>query len=73
MNDEGTDVILIPCQHCDKLIETHWGKRTAAFYPQPGVELIACWVYHSACWDKLAAEHPLPPITTPEGDDDETF
>jgi len=46
------------CPYCKNLVSTHWIVGGKGMLSEPHVALIADWVYHTECWDKLVEEHP---------------
>jgi hypothetical protein len=53
------------CPYCKFIVKSHWameyeyGKiRCRGMISEPQVTLVADWIYHSECWDKLVEEHP---------------
>lgn len=50
------------CPYCGYPVYSHWAiganGEQLGMISEPQVDLIADWVYHSECWDKLVEEHP---------------
>jgi hypothetical protein len=54
------------CPYCHYGVYSHWSveiddygnKIQHGMISEPQVTLVATWVYHSECWDKLVEEHP---------------
>jgi hypothetical protein len=49
------EIEIIDCAECGKPIETHWDEGLL-----PGdYVLIADWIFHTQCWDKIAERYPI--------------
>lgn len=44
------------CPYCKKPVTIIWNKGVL---PSPDYLLIADWIYHTPCWDKLIEENPI--------------
>ncbi len=55
------EVDLTPCPYCQKDVRSYWvvgeNGEQLGMMSVPGVELIASWIYHSECWDKMVEEY----------------
>lgn len=43
------------CPYCNKPVVSNWTKR--GLLPSPDYTLVADWVFHQVCWDKIAAKY----------------
>jgi hypothetical protein len=49
------EIIILECPYCRKQVGIVWNHGVVS---KPEYVLIADWVYHSECWDKLVEENP---------------
>ena len=45
-----------PCTFCRTGVVTRWSER--GMLSDPGVVLVADWVFHGSCWDGMVRENP---------------
>lgn len=45
------------CPYCDEVVISKWIKG-GGMLSNPNNVLVADWIYHGSCWDKLIEEHP---------------
>lgn len=43
------------CPYCRKRVRYRWDN---GFVPEPHNVLVADWVYHAMCWNKMVEENP---------------
>lgn len=44
------------CPYCGTSVTSWWVPQRGCL-PSPDYELVADWVFHSACWDEMAHEN----------------
>jgi hypothetical protein len=65
--DDNLEEFTSPCAECNVKITLKWDN---GLIPEAHYVLIADWVYHTECWDKIVEAHPPRP---PEGEDFDAF
>jgi hypothetical protein len=52
------DAEVYTCPYCMKAVVVYVELDGSGIISRPEYDLVANWVYHSACWDKQMREHP---------------
>jgi hypothetical protein len=48
--------LLLPCAGCGKEVATYWVPGPGGMLSSPDHFLVANWVYHNECWNRVEAE-----------------
>jgi hypothetical protein len=64
-SDEEVELETYTCSYCRKDVVTRWAFRKSdgaclGLIRDPKYTLVADWIYHSECWDKMFEENPIP-------------
>lgn len=57
MSEGDYEVEVVDCPECGAAIETRWDKSGRGLLPGNYL-LIADWVFHPECWDRLVERNP---------------
>lgn len=56
--NEKLEPITTACPGCGKTVISYWHKDNRGMESRPEYVLVADWIYHSECWDKLVEDNP---------------
>ena len=46
------------CPYCQKPVQVSIDTKSGGIIPSTTYDLIADWIYHSACWDEFTTKFP---------------